>query len=239
MQSMHVLYLHGFASSPQTAKGLALGQRLAGAVTSYGIPDLEGGDFRSLTMDGILVRAEAALQALPADGQPVLLIGSSLGGYAAALLAAQERAARVAALLLIAPAFGFTTRWTERLGGDGIAAWRRDGERMFFHHAAKQDLPLGVGFYDSCLALPELPAQAWISLGDQRRHLPVTIVHGRQDETVDHRASVQYALQRTGVDLHLVTGDHRLTDQRHETLIAWCALDLLARTTAARSTAAT
>jgi pimeloyl-ACP methyl ester carboxylesterase len=224
---MHALYLHGFGSGPLTAKGVTLGHRLAGAVSSYAIPDLEGGDFTSLTMDGILARAENALAAIPDDGQPVLLIGSSLGGYAAAQLAATGRATRVAALLLIAPAFGFTTRWTERLGPEAIAAWRREGSRPFYHFGTQREVPLGVEFYDSCLALPELPAQA---------PMPVSIVHGREDESVDHRFSVQYATHREHVELHLVKGDHRLTDQRHETLIAWAALDLLAGIASAPAT---
>ena len=217
---MHAIYLHGFGSGPKTAKGLALGARLAGAVTSYGIPDLDGGDFTALTMDGMLARAEAALRAVPDDGQQVLLIGSSLGGYVAAQLAAEGRAERVGGLLLIAPAFGFTSRWTERLGPTGIAAWRSKGSMPFYHFAAERELPLGVGFYDSCLALPEVPGQSPV---------PVAIIHGRQDETVDHRFSVQYATGHERVELHLVDGDHRLTDQRHEELIAWSARDLLAR----------
>ena len=216
----HALYLHGFGSGPKTSKGLALGQRLARTVTSYGIPDLEGGDFRNLTMHGILDRAAAAIAALPADGQPVLLLGSSLGGYTAALLAASGRAPRIAGLLLIAPAFGFTTSWTTRLGEAGLAAWRKKGELSFFHYAADRELPLGVGFLDSCLALPELPGQAPV---------PTVIVHGRQDETVDHRGSLRFASERQHVDLHLIDGDHRLTEPRHEELIAWAAHDLLAR----------
>lgn len=216
----HALYLHGFGSGPKTSKGLALGQQLAGAVTSYAIPDLEGGSFTDLTMDGILGRTEAALRALPDDGQPVLLIGSSLGGYTAAHLAASGRAHRVGALLLIAPAFGFTSSWAKRLGEAGVARWRSAGSLPFFHYAAERELPLGVGFYESCLTLPDVPAQA---------PMPVAIVHGRQDETVDHRQSLHYAANRDSAELHLVDGDHRLTEPRHEELIAWCARDLLAR----------
>ncbi len=219
---MHAIYLHGFGSGPATAKGVALGKRLAGAVASYAIPDLEAGDFFSLTLDRIVERAAAAVAALPDDGRGVLLIGSSLGGYTAALLAAQGLVPRAAALLLLAPAFGFTTRWTEMLGAQGVAAWRRDGQRMFTHHASGQERPLGVGFLDSCLRLPAVPAAPGV---------PVAIVHGRQDETVDWRGSRTYADQGEGVELHLVAGDHRLTEPRHEELIAWCARDLLGRRT--------
>ena len=219
---MHAIYLHGFGSSPKTAKGVALGERLGRALTSYHIPDLDGGDFSGMTMHSILDRAQAAVRAIPDDGKPVLLIGSSLGGYTAAQLAAEGRAERVAGLLLIAPAFGFTTRWSERLGPAGISAWQRHGSLPFYHFAAERELPLGVGFYESCLTLPELPGPAKI---------PVTIIHGRQDETVDHRFSVTYATQREQVELHLIDGDHRLTEPRHEELIAWSARDLLTRCT--------
>ncbi len=217
---MHCLYLHGFGSGPKTAKGMALGKRLGTSVTSYAIPDLEGGSFTDLTMDGIFSRVEAALHALPADGLPVLVIGSSLGGYVAAQMAAVGRLPRVAGLLLIAPAFGFTAYWAERLGSAGVAKWRSQGSLPFYHFAAERELPLGVGFYESCLVLPEIPGQAAI---------PVSIVHGLHDETVDHRRSARYAAERTQVELHLVAGDHRLTEPRHEQLIAWCAEDLLTR----------
>ena len=221
---MHALYLHGFGSGPLTAKGVALGRRLAGALTTYAIPDLEGGDFFNLTMPGILARVAAAVRAVPDDGRPIVLIGSSLGGYVAAQCAAQSAAMevskRIGALLLIAPAFGFTSRWAERQGSAGVAAWQRDGSLPFYHFAAERELPLGVGFYQSCLALPELPAQSPV---------PVVIVHGRQDETVDHRHSLAYATQRDHVELHLIDGDHRLTEPRHEELIAWCAGDQLKR----------
>ncbi len=216
---MHARYLHGFGSGPKTAKGIALGKRLAGLVTSYDIPDLEGGDFPGLTMHRLLDRAEACLRALPDDGEPCLLIGSSLGGYAAAELAAQGRAHRVAALLLIAPAFGFTTRWLQLLGNEAIAAWKRDGSRPFFHYAADRELPLGYAFYESCRDLPELPGEPGV---------PACIVHGRQDQTVDHRFSLRYAAERPCCELHLVPGDHRLTDLRHEDLIAWCARTVIA-----------
>lgn len=217
---MHAIYLHGFGSGPQTAKGTALGRRLAGAVRSYAIPDLEGGDFFSLTMERILDRAAAAVAGAPGGDEPVLVIGSSLGGYTAALLAAQGRLPRAAALLLIAPAFGFGARWADRLGQEGVAAWRRTGSRPFFHFASGTEQPLGVGFLDSCERLPGFP---------QPPAVRVAIVHGRGDDTVDWRMSRNYADQEGDIELHLVAGDHRLTEPRHEDLIAWCAHDLIAR----------
>lgn len=216
----HVLYLHGFASGPLTEKGNRLRQRLAGACTSYGIPDLEAGDFTGLTYDRLAARAVAAAEALPDDGAGLLLVGSSLGGYLAAHLAAAGRVPRVRALLLIAPAFGFTTTMAARLGAAALAAWERQGTLPFWHHGAECELPLGWGFRQSCAGLAELPAQAPV---------PAVVVHGRGDDTVDHRFSLRYAQERADVELHLVDGDHRLGAPRHEDLIAWCARDLLGR----------
>ena len=217
---MHVVYLHGFGSGPKTAKGTAIGKRLAATVSSYAIPDLEAGDFRSLTMDRIFERTSAHIAALPADGEPVLVIGSSLGGFAAAQLAVLGRMPRTAGLLLIAPAFGFPERWSEILGEQGIVDWRATGERLFYHHAAERELPLSVGFLESCLALPSVPLPP---------EIPVVIVHGRRDETVDWRWSRRYAEQEGHIEFHLIDGDHRLTEPRHEDLICWCASDLITR----------
>ncbi len=216
----HALYLHGFGSGPRSAKGLALGRRLVDRVESYAIPDLEGGDFFGLTMDRIAANARAAIATLPADGRPALLIGSSLGGYTAALLAAQGHLPpRVAGLLLIAPAFGFTARWAGLLGEDGLRQWRTDGRRLFHHHGRERDEWLSTAFLDSCADLPEIPPPATI---------PTAIVHGRQDETVDWRLSRDYASQAGPIECHIVQGGHALTDPRHEDLIAWCAGDLIA-----------
>jgi alpha-beta hydrolase superfamily lysophospholipase len=221
----HVLYLHGFASGVRTAKGTALGVRLAPRVASYAIPDLEGPSFRTMTMGGIIDRAQAAIATLPRDGRPLVLIGSSLGGYVAALIA-QQPPRRLQAVLLIAPAFGFTGHWRDRLGESGIAAWRATGERAFYHHAREREEMLGIGFLDSCAELPELPAAS---------PLPVAIVHGRQDATVPWQGSLAYAQQSDRCEAHLVKGDHRLGEARHEACIAWCALDLIERSGADRS----
>lgn len=229
MVSMHAIYLHGFGSGPLTAKGTALGRRLAGVVRSYAIPDLEGGDFHSLTMERIFDRAAEAVASAPGGDEPVLVIGSSLGGYTAAMLAAQNRLPRAAALLLIAPAFGFGKRWGERLGLDAVAAWRQSGSRPFFHFASGKEQPLGAGFLASCERLPEFPALP---------RIPVAIVHGRGDDTVDWRMSRNYvdqADQEGAIEFHLIAGDHRLTEPRHEDLIAWCAKDLIVRCTGSES----
>lgn len=220
MSKPHLLYLHGFASTPASAKAAMLRARLVDRYASFGVPQLDGGDFFAMTMAGIATRSVAAARDLPDDGAPLVVVGSSLGGYTAALLAAERALPRLAALVLIAPAFDFPERWRARLGETELAAWRVEGQRLFFHHGAERELPLGVGFLDSCLGLPGIPADPGV---------PVAIIHGRHDETVDWRCSRTYADAHAGVELHVLRGDHRLAEPRHEELITWCVGDMIAR----------
>lgn len=215
----HVRYLHGFGSGPRSEKGLELGRRLADCTASFAIPDLDGGDFTTLTMEAMRNRVQ---EACPSDG-PIVLIGSSMGGYLAAWLACGRILPNLAGIVLIAPAFGFTTRWADIIGPDGVEAWKRSGSREFFHYGQQRNLPLGAQFIASCEALPELPGDPVV---------PCAIVHGRGDQTVDHAASMRYAAAHPAVELHLVQGDHRLTEPRHVELIAWTARDLINRVVA-------
>lgn len=214
----HVLYLHGFASSPATAKGLAMRRLLAGDTRSYAVPRLDGGDFRAMTLDSMRRVVADAVAALPADGAPLTLIGSSLGGYLAALVA--RDLPRLRALVLVAPAFEFTESWARKFTADDLARWKREGSRPFFHYETEREQPLGYAFYESCLTLPSYPEAPGI---------PVAIIHGRRDDVVDWRVSQRFADRTPTAELHLVDGDHRLTEPRHEELIAWCTRDLIRR----------
>src|SRR4051812_186763 len=106
-----IIYLHGFASSPASGKARYFAQLLRDAGAAVEIPVLDEGDFEHLTLSGQLGVIERA-----APGEPVSLIGSSMGGYLAALYA--ERHPEVSRLVLLAPAFRFAYRWQERMGAE-------------------------------------------------------------------------------------------------------------------------
>lgn len=214
---LHLVYLHGFGSTAKSAKAAALQAQLGAEVASLSVPELDGGDFPGLTMELYRQRAVDAVAAVPDDGLPLILAGSSLGGYTAALIAAEGRVPRADALLLIAPAFGFTESWAGLLGEAGIARWRRDGSMPFFHYGEERELPLGRAFLDSCEVLPAIPAPA---------ALPTTIVHGRRDESVDPAYVLRYAEQDPAIEVHLLDDGHSLTSPPAERLIAWCAREL-------------
>ena len=113
-----VLYLHGFASSPKSSKARYFHDRFTELGHPVEILDLAGGDFEHLTVSGQLRTIERA-----AAGRGVTLIGSSLGGYLAALYAARHP--EVDRLVLMAPAFRFPVHWPATLGTQRMEEWAR------------------------------------------------------------------------------------------------------------------
>src|SRR5580658_2151875 len=118
---MKFVYVHGFASSPQSRKAVQFRAALAARGVSVDIPAMDRGDFEHLTISGQLDVLEDAIH-----GEPVCLIGSSMGGYLAALYAAAHP--EVARLVLLAPAFGFAQRWDEKIGTPKPSGFERSEE---------------------------------------------------------------------------------------------------------------
>src|SRR2546426_568478 len=135
---MRVLYLHGFASGPGSSKARYLSERLRQAGAEIEIPDLAAGDFEHLAITGQLAVIDRA-----AGGRPVSLIGSSMGGYLAALYAARHP--EVERVVLLAPAFDLAARWVKWLGVDKMEAWRADGTMEFFHYGDNRPRRLWYG----------------------------------------------------------------------------------------------
>src|SRR5581483_1687357 len=117
-----IVYLHGFASSSGSYKAQLFLRRFAALGIEIVVPALDEGDFIHLTLSGQL-RVVGRVCAGAAAAEPLVLIGSSMGGYLAALYAAAHPAA-VDALVLMAPAVDFARRWRERLGEHAMAEWQ-------------------------------------------------------------------------------------------------------------------
>ena len=192
---MRFIYLHGFASSPLSRKAQYFAAQLRAAGAQVEVPALEAEGFLHLTVSGQLRVIEQAAQ-----GAPVLFIGSSMGGYLAALYASLHP--EVERLLLLAPAFGFAGRWRLRLGDQQIDRWQREGSMEMFHFAHNAPQAVGYGLIEDGLRYPAEPAFAQ----------PALIYHGRQDDIVPLSFSQSFVAQHPNAQLIEMDSGHELTD---------------------------
>ena len=141
-----VVYLHGFASSPASKKARFFRERFEALGVPFEVPDLARGDFEHLTLTGQL---EVVAQTV--GQRKVRLMGSSMGGYLAALFASANPAL-VDRAVLMAPAFDFASRWRSRLGEPVFTEWQRTGMLPVFHYGDGRPANLGFGLYSDALA---------------------------------------------------------------------------------------
>ncbi len=143
------------------------------------------------------------------DG-PVVLVGSSLGGWIA-LLVARHLSERVKGLLLIAPAPDFTERliWNA-LTGEERARLKRDGQ-LTLPAGEEGAEPLAISYAFISEAREHLVLKGYNPVPI---HVPMRILHGMRDTDVPWELSFELMerLLTKDVALTLVReGDHRLS----------------------------
>lgn len=205
-----LVWLCGFRSDMAGTKAAALHAHAEAAGRSFLRFDcsgcgLSGGVFEAGTVGRWREDTLAMLDGA-SDG-PLLLVGSSMGGWIA-LLAALARPERVKGLVLIAPAPDFTERllWPE-LDEDARRAIMDDG--VWLRPSAYEDTPTPI-------------TRALIE--DGRNHLllgapipfrgPVRILHGQADPDVPWGLSLELAERLVSEDVRITFvkgGDHRLS----------------------------
>jgi len=190
-----VLYLHGFASGPSSRKAQFFRERFTQRGVPFETPDLARDGFRQLTVTGQMKVIEEA-----ARGEPVNLIGSSLGGYLAALYAARHP--EVETVVLIAPAFDFARRWRQRLGPEAFAAWRETGRLTVHHYGTGEAAEIGFGFIEDALRYH----------GEPEFDQPALLFHGLRDDLCPYEVSVAYAARHPNVRVQLFDTGHEMTD---------------------------
>jgi hypothetical protein len=192
-QAKHVVYLHGFASSPSSSKARFFRDRLERAGTRVTVPDLAAGDFEHLT-----ITAQLATIADAAGHGPVSLMGSSMGGWLAALYAARHP--EVERLSLLAPAFGFNRRWPERLGPAEMERWRREDSLAVFHYGDNRTRNVHYRLMDDSARYEDFPDFPQ----------PALIFHGANDDIVPASYSEELAALRPNAQLSVVDSGHDL-----------------------------
>jgi len=191
-----ILYLHGFASGPGSSKARGMAERFARLGVPLSIPDLTPGEqgFERSTPSSMLAIAEAALASAP---PPHAVMGSSLGGYLAALAA--SRSAAIERLVLLAPAFRLAERWLGRLSAEELRLWKERGLEVD-HFASGRRRRIGYAFMEDASRWPPFPEVL----------VPALCITGKRDEVVPP-ADVEAWVGRTpSARLLMVDDDHQL-----------------------------
>ena len=189
-----VLYFHGFASSPASAKITALRPLLEPYGIELDTPDLNVPSFETLDFDAVVDHAVETGRRTP----PRALVGSSLGALIALSVA---KRGIVAPLVLIAPALGVADRWKTKIpDGDPV---------IVFNYARNADAPIHRAFFEQ---------MANLHVDDEPPPARVTVIMGRNDETVPF-AQVEQTWRRWEASgrlaprsrfIELAEGDHGL-----------------------------
>jgi pimeloyl-ACP methyl ester carboxylesterase len=190
------LYLHGLGSVRVGEKSERLMAHARASGRSCTRFDFRGhgdssGTFGEITLTDKILDAATVLRRVG----PSILIGSSMGGLAAAWLAARYRDL-VPGLTLVAPALGFLrTLADHNPHGDTVQFPGHDESYVLHRHVL-----LDAAQYDEAT----LPA---------RIHCPTLVVHGTADEVIPCAVSERFfdRLRGANKELWLVGGeDHRL-----------------------------
>ena len=189
--------MHGFGSGPGSEKARQLSRRFTEAGAQLTLSDLTPGEdgFERSSPTSMLGEAERLL----AGGRaPHGIIGSSLGGYLAAVAAG--RSPGVARLVLLAPAFRLFERWDRRLTAAEREEWRVRG-REVFHFASQRNRRLGWQFHEDAREYPPFPEVK----------IPTLCLPGRRDETVPLEDVAAFVARTPSARLVEVDDGHELT----------------------------
>jgi uncharacterized protein len=191
---LRLVYLHGFASGPGSTKARFFQAKLAERGATLVVPELAP-DFTHLTVSSMLAIVEPLI-----DG-PSIVMGSSLGGYMAALAAARAPE-RVRGLVLFAPAFGFAERWQQSIDAKILARWREKGTAPIYHYGLEREVPLAFDLFDDAARYDAEPDP----------DVPALVFHGRHDDAVPLAAVEHFAAARAGRELVVYDSGHDLND---------------------------
>jgi pimeloyl-ACP methyl ester carboxylesterase len=162
-----VLYLHGFASSPEGRKVTLLRETLEPEGYRVVAPDLNRPSFGKLGFEAMVVEAVRTASA----EKPEVAVGSSLGALVA--LASAKRGGLTAPLILVAPALGFGRRWIENAApGDPV---------RFYHYGQGKELEVHRRFFQE---------MAESTVDDEPPPQRVIVVMGEEDESVPYSGVV-------------------------------------------------
>ena len=221
-----ILFITGFLSKRWGNKSKALAQWCEEQGWGFCCYDVRGfgdseGRFIDYTLSDWITDARLVLNMLK-DGQSITIVGNSLGGWIAWLMA--QECSEIERLVLIAPAFNMMGLRAQTIAPERCHAWYTAGWMPWDDEPAHQDYPLAWKWVEESRAY-------WGTSFDRLRPVSTAILHGQQDSVILPQGSSQFVEQLRGlapsfpIDLHLVPGDHRLSGPEHLDMFRHLVLD--------------
>jgi pimeloyl-ACP methyl ester carboxylesterase len=212
-----ILFLTGFLSKRWGNKSKALAQWCEEQGWGFCCYDVRGfgdseGTFTDYTLSDWMADARAVISMLKNGPQGLTIVGNSLGGWIAWLMAQEFE--EVERLILIAPAFNMMGVRAESISAERRHHWHSAGWMPWDDDPLHKDWPLSWKWVEESQAY-------WKRSLDRLRPVKTTIFHGLDDDVILPGGSRQFVAQLLAaapgypIDLNLVPGDHRLSSPEH------------------------
>ena len=211
-----ILFITGFLSKRWGNKSKALAQWCEENGWGFCCYDVRGfgdseGPFIDYTLSDWIADARAILDLIK-SGPPITVVGNSLGGWIAWLLA--QECQEIERQVLIAPAFNMMGLRARSIDPERCHDWHNGGWMPWDNEPAHRDYPIAWKWVEESEAY-------WKTSFDRLRPVSTAILHGQEDRVILPSGSSQFVerLQSLApsfpIELHLVPGDHRLSSPEH------------------------
>lgn len=221
-----ILFITGFLSKRWGNKSRALAQWCEEQGWGFCCYDVRGfgdseGRFTDYSLSDWIADARLVLGWIQ-DGPPVTIVGNSLGGWIAWLMA--QECESVERLLLIAPAFNMMGLRAKSIDRERRRVWQDTGWMPWDDEPAHRDFPIAWKWVEESEA-------CWNTNFARLRPVNTVILHGQQDTVILPQGSSRFVEQVRSlalsfpIELHLVPGDHRLSRPEHLELFRRLTVD--------------
>lgn len=215
-KNRQILFITGLLSKRWGNKSKALAQWCQERGWGFCCYDVRGfgeseGTFTDYTLSDWMADARAVLSVLK-DGPGLTLVGNSLGGWIAWLMAQEFE--QVERLILIAPAFNMMGVRANAISSERRHHWHGAGWMPWDDDPLHKDWPLSWKWVEESEAY-------WKTSFDRLRPVKTTILHGLGDSVILPEGSRQFVEQLLArapgfpIELNLIPGDHRLSSPEH------------------------
>ncbi|BAQ62201.1 hypothetical protein GM3708_2607 [Geminocystis sp. NIES-3708] len=194
------LYLHGFASSPESTKALYFSEQFRQIPIPLTVINFNEPDFANLSLSRQIDQVSNIIN--HNNQSNFILIGSSFGGLTTNWLA-NKYPQNIKALILLAPAFDFFNHLKNIISEQILEEWKKQGFLSIYHYGYKKEMPLKYHFWTDLLSYDESSIS---------HSIPTLIFHGIYDETIPIESSRNYIKKHSNATLQELNSNHSLND---------------------------